>query len=212
MPLAARVAADVAVSCGVRAVTQQVLDRLAADQQAAAGPSYRARRRCCRADVGGAADVDAVELLVRSGREVAVALVDQERRVRKRRDLADRGLGRVRDRRADRDIRAPAPVARSVGDDAQRRQLLGVEAARGRAAAAPTASCRPGVVPSGVIVSPSMPAVDDAVRAARPAAMPSNGDSRAICRPSASKCVMNGPYSSDTQNVPSGSATRPSGS
>ena len=36
------------------------------------------------------------------------------------------------------------------------------------------------------------------------AASASNGDSRPISRPVRSKCVMNGPYSSDTQNVPSG--------
>ena len=40
--------------------------------------------------------------------------------------------------------------------------------------------------------------------------VPSKGDSRAIARPFLLKCVMNGPYSSDTQKVPSFSATRPS--
>jgi len=39
---------------------------------------------------------------------------------------------------------------------------------------------------------------------------PSNGESRCSARPLRSKWVMNGLYSSDTQKVPSGSATRPS--
>lgn len=37
-----------------------------------------------------------------------------------------------------------------------------------------------------------------------------SGDSRSIARPLWSKWVMKGPYSSHTQKVPSGRATRPS--
>ena len=65
------------------------------------------------------------------------------------------------------------------------------------------------VLPSGVMVRPSMPLLGTRSFSSA-GSVPSKGESRAIARPFAAKCVMNGPYSSDTQNVPSFSATRPS--
>ena len=67
------------------------------------------------------------------------------------------------------------------------------------------------VEPSGVIVSPSMPWFATRFANSR-GNVASNGDSRPIWRPLASKWITNGPYSSETQNVPSGNATKPSGS
>src|SRR6185437_10938177 len=71
----------------------QVLDGLAADQQAVPGSVVgRPRHRAGRADVGGTGDVDLPQLLVDAGAgELPVPLVDQERRVGQRGDLADGG-------------------------------------------------------------------------------------------------------------------------
>jgi hypothetical protein len=65
------------------------------------------------------------------------------------------------------------------------------------------------VVPSGVTVRPSMPLFGTRL-ASSAGREPSKGDRRSMARPLRSKCVMYGPYSSDTQKVPSGMATRPS--
>jgi hypothetical protein len=53
------------------------------------------------------------------------------------------------------------------------------------------------VRPSGVMVRPSMPSFGTRLDSSA-GRLPSNGESRSICRPRASKWVMNGPYSSDT--------------
>jgi hypothetical protein len=65
------------------------------------------------------------------------------------------------------------------------------------------------VEPSGVMVRPSIPWL--ALRSDNSRGSdPSNGESRSSSLPLASKWTMNGPYSSDTQNVPSDIATSPS--
>lgn len=66
------------------------------------------------------------------------------------------------------------------------------------------------VFPSGVTVRPSMPLFGTRSRSS--AGRVASYGERPIARPFAPKCVMNGPYSSETQNVPSFRATRPSGS
>ena len=65
------------------------------------------------------------------------------------------------------------------------------------------------VRPSGVMVRPSMPLFGTRFASSR-GSEPSKGESRWVARPFRSKWVMNGPYSSETQNPPSGEATRPS--